>query len=83
MCIRDRFIGYQENEKYSPDKNCVFCSSHKIILKLAYHAVKMTSLDKKHKIVMKVASLGVSKLRISFTDVKSSGKLPITCESPK
>ena len=38
-------IGYPENAKCPPDKNGVSCSSHKVIGKLAYLGVKMTSLD--------------------------------------
>ena len=72
------FTGYPENTKYPPDKNCVSCSSHKIVRKLAYLGVKMMSLNQKHKTVMSVANLGVSKLHISFKGIKSSGKLPIS-----
>ena len=63
-------LGYPENTKYPPDKNCVFCFSHKIVGKLAYLSVKMMPLNQKHKIVMGVANLGVSKLRISFKGIK-------------
>ena len=72
------FIGYQENAKYPPNKSCVSCSSHKIIWKLVYLGIEMTSLDQKHNIVRKVANLCVSKLCISFKDIKSSGELPIS-----
>ena len=58
------FKRYPENAKHPPDKNCASCSSHKIIRKLAYLGVKMASLNQKNKIVMKVANLSVSKLRI-------------------
>ena len=34
------FTGYMENAKYPPDKNCVSCSRHKIIWKLAYLRVR-------------------------------------------
>ena len=44
--------------------------------KLAYHGVKMTSLNQKHEIAMKVADLCVSKLGISLKDIKLLGKLP-------
>ena len=54
------FIGYPENAKYLPAKNCVSHSSHKIVGKLAYLSVKMVSLYQKHKIVVKVANIGVS-----------------------
>ena len=64
------FIGYPENVKYPPNKNCLSCSSHKIIRKRVYLSVKMTSLDQKHKTVMKVACLGVSQLCISFKYIK-------------
>ena len=50
----------------------------KIIWKLAYLGLKMTLLNQKHKIIMKVTDLGVSKLRILFKDIKSSEKLPIS-----
>ena len=56
------FIGYLENAKYPPDKNCVSCSRHKIVGKLAYLGVKMTSLVQEHKNVVKVAYLSVSEL---------------------
>ena len=59
------FKGYPENAKYSPDKTCMSCSSHKIVWKLVYLGGKMMSLDQTHKIVMKVANLGVSKLHRS------------------
>ena len=70
------FLGYPENAKYPPDENVVSCSSHKMVGKLAYLGLKMTSLNHKHKIVVKVASIGVSKLHISLKDLKLSGKLP-------
>ena len=38
-------------------KNCLSCSSHKFVRKLAYLSLKMTSLDQKDKI-MKVANIG-------------------------
>ena len=38
------FIGYLENAKYPPDKNCMSHSSHKIVWKFAYLGVKMISL---------------------------------------
>ena len=41
------FIGYPANEKYPPNRNCICCSSHKIVWKLACLGVKMTSLDRK------------------------------------
>ena len=69
------FIGYLENAKHPPNKNCVSCSKHKIVWKL--FGVKMMSHFQKHKIVMKVAYLDVSKFHISFKGIKSSGKLPI------
>ena len=53
-------------------------SSHNIVRKLAYLGAKMTSFDQKHKNVMKVANIGVSKLRISFKGIRLSGKLPIS-----
>ena len=56
------FIGYPENAKYPPDKNCVSSSSHKIVWKLGCLSVKVMSLNQKHKIVRKVAYLGVRKL---------------------
>ena len=40
-------------------------------LPINYHCVKMMSLDQKHKTVIKVANIGVSKLRISLKDIKS------------
>ena len=57
-------------------KNCISCSSHKIIWKLAYLYAKMW-LDQKHKIVMKLVNLGVSKLCVSLKDISSSRKLPV------
>ena len=52
---------------------------HKIVKKLADLSVKMTILDhQKDKIIMKVAHLGVTKLHISFKDIKSPGRLPIS-----
>ena len=72
------FMGYQENAKYPPDKNCLSHSSHEIVGKLAYLCVKIISLKQKQKIVMKVANIRVSKLRISLKDIKSPGKLPIS-----
>ena len=71
------FKGYLESAKYPLNKNYVSCSSRKIIVRLAYLSVKIMSLNEKHKIVMKVASLSVSVLRISFKEIKSSGKLPV------
>ena len=71
------FIGYLEDAKYPPDKYYISCSRHKILWKLAYLSVKMTSLDQKHKIIINFANFGVSKLHISFQDIKLSGKLPI------
>ena len=53
------FIGYLENAKYPPNKNCIPCSRNKIVWKLAYLSEKITSLIKKHKIVRKVAYPGV------------------------
>ena len=43
------FLGYLGTAKCPPEKNCVFCSSHEIVGKLAYLSVKMMSLDQKHK----------------------------------
>ena len=40
-----------DNAKYPPDKNCTSCSRHKIVWKLAYLRVKMTSLVLKHNII--------------------------------
>ena len=71
------FIEYSQNAKHPPDKKYVSCSSRKIVRKLAYLAVKMTSLDLKLQIVMKVPNLRVSKLHISFRDIKLSEKFPI------
>ena len=68
------FIGYPENAKYPPDKNCISCSRYKTVLKLAYLSVKMAPLYQKDKTVMKVSNLSVSKFQISFKDIKSSGK---------
>ena len=59
-------------EIYPPDKNCVSYASHKIVWKLAYLDVKMMSFDQKHKPVIKVANLGVTKLCTSFKGIKSS-----------
>ena len=64
------FIAYPENAKYPHEKNCVPCSSHKIVWKLAYLCVKMTSLYQRYKLVMKITNLGVSKLLISVKDIK-------------
>ena len=64
------FIENMVNAKHSPDKNCASCSRHKIVWKLAYLNVEMTSLVQEHKNVKKVAYLGVSKLRISFKSIK-------------
>ena len=72
------FIGYPENAKYPPNKNCVSCPSRKIVGKLVYLSGKIKSLDQEHKIIMKVANHGVSKLCIWFKDIKSLGKLPIS-----
>ena len=71
------FIQNPQNAIYPCDKNCLSCSCHKIVWKLAYLSVKMMPLNQKDKIVMKVANLGVSKLCILFKDIKSSGKLHI------
>ena len=71
------FIGYLQNAKYPLDKNCVSCSGHKMVWKLAYRGVKMVSFIQEQKIVMKVAYLSVSKLHTSFKGIKLSGKLPI------
>ena len=71
------FIGYLENAKYPPDENCLSCSSYKIAWKIAYLGLKMTLLNQKHEIIMKVAYLSVLKLGISFKDMKLSEKLPI------
>ena len=49
------FIGYLGNAKYPPNKNCVSCSSHRVVLKLAYLNVKITLLDQKRKVIVKVA----------------------------
>ena len=68
------FMWYQEKAKYLPDKNCISCSRHKIVLRLAYFGVKMTSLFQEHKTVRKAAYLGKLELCISFKDIKSSGK---------
>ena len=70
-------ISYLENTKYPLDKNCVSCSGHKVVWKLAYRGVKMVSFIQEQKIVMKVAYLSVSKLHTSFKGIKLSGKLPI------
>ena len=72
------FIGYPANAKYLSNKNCVSFSGHKIIGKPVCLGVKMTSLDQKHKIFVKVSNIGVSKLHISLKDIKSSGKLPVS-----
>ena len=72
------FMRFPENAKYPPDENCLSCSSHKIMWKLVCLGVKMMSLDQKHKIIMKVANRSVSNLCISFKDIKSSGKLPVS-----
>ena len=53
------FIGYPENAKYPPDNNCISCSRHKIVWKLAYLGVEITLLILKHKIVRKVSFFGV------------------------
>ena len=66
------------NAKYPPNIKCISRSSHKISRKFAYLGVKLTSLDQKHKIAVKVANIGVSKLCIWFEDTKSSVKLPIS-----
>ena len=71
------FLGYPEITKYLLNKSCLSCLSHKIVGKLAYLGVKMMSHNQKDKIIMKVASIGVSKLRIWLKDIKSPGKLPI------
>ena len=71
------FVGYPENAKLLPHKNCVSCSRYKIIWKLASCSVKMTSLVKKHKNIMKVAYRDISKLCISSEGIKFSAKLPI------
>ena len=63
------FLGYPENAKYQPDKNCVSRSSHNIVRKLAYLSVKMMSIYQKHEIVMIVAHISVSKLLISLKDI--------------
>ena len=42
-----------------PIKNCVSCSRGKIVWKVAYLGVKLTSLGQKHNIVRKVNYLGV------------------------
>ena len=70
------FIEYPEIAKCPPDKNGVSCSRHKLVRKLAYLGVKMSSLYQKDKIITRVANINVSKLRISLKDIKSSGKLP-------
>ena len=77
------FVGYPENAKYPPDKNCVSCSRHKIVWKLVHLGVKMTSLVQKHKSVMKHVNFGVSKLHISFRKIAYLGlrKLRKTSES--
>ena len=49
------FIQYPENAKYPPDKNCMPCSRHKIMWKLAYLIVKMTSLIQKLEIVRTIS----------------------------
>ena len=53
------FIRYPENAKYSPNKNCMSCSRQKIVWKLAYLRVKMTSLIQKRIIIKKVAYYSV------------------------
>ena len=72
------FIGYPENAKCPPDKNCVSCSRHKISQKLAYLSVKMMLLIQEHKFVRKVADLSVWELHISFKGIGLSGKFPIS-----
>ena len=72
------FIWYPENVKYPPDKNFVSFSSGNIVGKLAYLSVKVTSLDQKHKIAIKVANISVSELHILFNGITLSGKLPIS-----
>ena len=72
------FLGYPENTKYPFHKNCVSSSWYRIIWKLAYLGVKMTSFIQKHKLVVKVAYFGVAKFSISFKGIKSSGKLSIS-----
>ena len=72
------FLGYPENAKYLPNKNCISCSNHKIMSKLAYLSVEMMSLDQKHKNHHESCSICVPKLRLSFKGIKSSGKLPIS-----
>ena len=59
------FIEYPENAKSLRNKNCESRSCNKTVGKLAYLGVKMTSLDQKHKNVMKAACLEVRKLRKS------------------
>ena len=57
------FIGYLEDAKFLPNKNFNKSrSSHKIVRKLAYLGVEMMSLHQKHKIVIKVANISVTKL---------------------
>ena len=77
MCTIVFFLGYPENVKYPPCQNCISCSSQNHLETCIYLGVKMTSLDQKHKIVMKVANLGISKSRIPFSDIKLLGKLSI------
>ena len=68
------FIGYPENAKYPPDKKNVYLVQvTKLSGKLAFPSVKIMSLNQKHKIVMKVANIVVSKLHISLKNIKSSG----------
>ena len=56
------FTGYPENAKYPPDNNCISCSRHKIVWKLAYLGVRITLLFLKHKIVRKVSCFWCMKI---------------------
>lgn len=63
--------GIRKNIKYPLDK---------FFKNLAHLGVKMTSLNQKHKIIMEVANISVSKLHTSLEDIKLSGKLAISVE---
>ena len=69
--------GARKMQNIHPVKMAYLVQNIKSSGNLPISSVKMTSLDQKHKIDMKVASLGVPKLPISFKGTKSSGKLPM------